>query len=118
MADLDLSALPSLDDLSGDLIGALEDHADELLGLGIQPDATAEMIGRLADDLLDWDALLGGPWGAALEAIDGPTVAKAVALGQAIVRAVMDPERRADRQERRADRKSARQARRATRKAS
>ena len=53
METLDLAALPSLDDLSGDLIETLEDHADQLLGLGINPNTTAEMIGALADDLLD-----------------------------------------------------------------
>ena len=114
---LDLIELPALEDLSGDLIETLEDHADDLLDLGVSPDETAIMIGNLADDLLDFEALLGGPWGAALEAIDGQAITKAFALGQAIVAAVMAPEKRAsrkaNREERRADRKARRAARRA-----
>jgi len=117
MSPLDLSALPALDDLSGDLIETLEDHADSLLDLGITPNTTAEMIGALADDLLDFETLLGGPWGAALEAIDGKAVTKGIAIGQAIVAKLMAPEARAERKANRQERRAARQARRAARRA-
>lgn len=117
MSPLDLSDLPALDDLSGDLIETLEDHADSLLDLGITPNTTAEMIGALADDLLDFEALLGGPWGAALEAIDGKAITKGIAIGQAIVAKLMAPEARAERKANRQERREARQARRAARRA-
>lgn len=116
MEILDISELPALDDLSGDLIETLEDHADALLDRGIEPDDTAEMIGSLADDLLDFEDLLGGPWGVALEAIDDKVVTKGIAIGQAIVAKIMAPEaraaRKANREERRAARKARREARR------
>lgn len=118
MEILDISELPALDDLSGDLIETLEDHADGLLDLGIAPNQTAEMIGSLADDLLDFEALLGGPWGAALEAIDGKAITKGIAIGQAIVAKIMAPEARAERKANRLERREARQARRAARRES
>jgi hypothetical protein len=115
MSPLDLSSLPALDDLSGDLIETLEDHADSLLDLGITPNTTAEMIGSLADDLLDFEALLGGPWGVALEAIDGKAISKGIAIGQAIVSKLMAPEARTERKANREQRRADRQARRAAR---
>lgn len=118
MEILDISELPALDDLSGDLIETLEDHADSLLDLGITPNTTAEMIGSLADDLLDFEALLGGPWGVALEAIDDKAITKGIAIGQAIVAKIMAPEARAERKANRLERREARQARRAARRGS
>ena len=115
MEILDISELPALDDLSGDLIETLEDHADGLLDLGISPNQTAEMIGSLADDLLDFESLLGGPWGAALEAIDDKVITKGIAIGQAIVSKIMAPEARAERKANRQDRREARKARREAR---
>ena len=115
MADLNLADLPALDSLSGDVIETLADHADDLLGLGITPNATAVLVGSLADDLLDFEELMGGPWGVALEAIDGKAITKSFAIGQAIVGYVWSPERRAERKSNRQARKAARQARRAER---
>ena len=115
MEALDLDRLPALDDLSGDIIETLEDHAGQLLDHGIGPGPAAEMIGSLADDLLDFEALLGGPWGVALEAIDGKAISKGIAIGQAIVSKLMAPEARAERKANREQRRADRQARRAAR---
>jgi hypothetical protein len=86
---------------------AIEDLADQFMDRGMKPDEAVAEIVEVLDTLIPLAAL--GPFGAALEALDGPAI-KAIVMAVSQIRA--DPEKRALRKQarikRRAERKAAR----------
>ena len=60
--------------------GEVHELADSLLADGLSKDESAELISESLDEMLQFNRIIRGPAGAALEAIDGPVLKAAVKL--------------------------------------
>ena len=86
--------------------GKMLDLADELIEGGTSKKDAAKEISVLIDDTVDFMALVPGPFGVALETIDGPIIHAVVQL---VLSFAGDKETREARQAKRLERKERRQ---------